>query len=198
MTVPPSAAEEVIALRARARSHLRHELPETGVPAALGVLHELARSPATAAQALSLLHEMQVQQVEVDLQTEELRRVRTELELLLARQVQRYDAAPMAYVTLEPDTTLREANLTCERLLGVPRERLLGRRLESFLTAETRVPFRKLLAKVAPSTGQAMQCELQVSRGPSQVIAVRATASRDPAGNAFLVALIEAPPPVGA
>lgn len=56
--------------------------------AALGVLYELASSPSTAPSALALLHELQVHQVEVDMQSEELRRSRAETETLLDRQVQ--------------------------------------------------------------------------------------------------------------
>ena len=52
--------------------------------AALGVLHEMALSPSTAADALALMHELQVHQVELDLQEEELRRSRAEVEAALA------------------------------------------------------------------------------------------------------------------
>jgi hypothetical protein len=58
--------------------------------AAFQVLHDLASSPSTGAAALALLHELQVYQVELDLQDEELRRSRAELEAALTRQ----DGAP--------------------------------------------------------------------------------------------------------
>jgi hypothetical protein len=71
-------------LRRRALAQLRvpagsHEA-RLNSSAALGVLHELASSPSTAEAALALLHELQVHQVELDLQDEELRRSRAELE----------------------------------------------------------------------------------------------------------------------
>ena len=53
---------------------------------ALAVLHAMASSQDTAGDALALLHELQVHQVEVELQAEELRDSRTELEAALRRQ----------------------------------------------------------------------------------------------------------------
>src|SRR6202163_3178498 len=90
--------------------------------AALGVLHELASSPSTAVAALALLHELQVYQVELDLQDEELRRSRGELEMTLSRQVQLYDFAPVGCLTIDRSTALRELNLTAARMLGAERD----------------------------------------------------------------------------
>ena len=86
--------------------------------AAYGVLHELASSPTTAADALALLHELQVHQVELDLQAEELRASRMELEAALRRQIQLYDAAPVGHATIDPSCTLLELNLTGAAMLG--------------------------------------------------------------------------------
>ena len=55
-----------------------------------------------------MLHELQVHQVEVDLQDEELRRSRLELETSLNRQVQLYDYAPVGYLTVDCKAVLRE------------------------------------------------------------------------------------------
>src|SRR5579864_1708632 len=108
-------------LRLRA---LKHLVGPGGSPdkrldaaAALAVLHELASSPATAGAALTLLHELQVHQVELDLQAEELRRSRAEMEATLARQLQLYDFAPVGYLTVDRGAALRELNLTAAGLL---------------------------------------------------------------------------------
>src|SRR5450755_3268026 len=105
--------------------------------AALQVLHDLASSPSTGAAALALLHELQVYQVELDLQDEELRRSRAELEMSLSRQAQLYDFAPVGCFTVDRSTALRELNLTAASMLGAERDRLLGRSLDSFLAAQS-------------------------------------------------------------
>jgi hypothetical protein len=72
------------ALRERAQKVLH--TPSSSLPKpkdatdAFRVLFELASSPDTAGDALALLHELQVHQVELDMQTEELMHSRAELE----------------------------------------------------------------------------------------------------------------------
>src|SRR5580692_6943567 len=137
MSIDLSGAKSERDLRLRALNHLMvpgsshdHRLDAA---AALGVLHQLASSSSTAGAALTLLHELQVHQVELDLQDEELRRSRAELEGALARQVQLYDFAPVGYLTVDRATALRELNLTAADMLGSERDQLLGRTLDSFL-----------------------------------------------------------------
>lgn len=191
MNLKPVAAEDYEALRARATLHLRAGNPNPAdAPRALQALFELAGSPATAAKALALLHELQIHQVEIELQDEDLRRTRTELETALARHLQLYDAAPAAYLTIDADTTLREANLTAERIFRHPRSLLLGRTLQSFLTPRTRTVLAAMLAQLDQDTA-ATQGELLLSSGVGAPRALHATASPDPGGPGFLVVLVE-------
>ena len=80
-------ATQLMDLRVRAASRLKStdaaKESTTRATHSMAVLHALASSPATAADALAVLHELQVHQVEVDLQAEELRESRTELEAAL-------------------------------------------------------------------------------------------------------------------
>jgi PAS domain S-box-containing protein len=138
------------ALRSRAVEHLKgRDAPVVDAAAALGVLYDLASSPSTASDALVLLHELQVHQVEVDIQDEELRRSRAELETSLNRQVQLYDYAPVGYFTIDSNAVLRELNQTGAALLGLERDFLRGRSLESFLTVESASTLRAMLGRVA-------------------------------------------------
>lgn len=59
---------------------------------ALSLLHRLASDPASAADALKLLHELQVHQVELDLQHEQMEQQLLELSETLRRAEQRGDA----------------------------------------------------------------------------------------------------------
>jgi len=179
-------------LRKRALSRLtgRDEPPieRSDASAALKVLHDLASSPATAGSALALLHELQVHQVELELQDEELRRSRVELEASLVRQAQLYDFAPVAYLTVDRSTVVSELNSAAVRLLGMERESLCGRTLERFLTPQGARALDELLSRVversSPEIGQ-----LQLVRQDGATQAVIATAGPDPAGGRFLLAL---------
>ena len=68
---------------------------------ALTLLHGLASEPDTASDALKLLHELQVHQVELDLQHEQAEQDRRELTENLANSAALFDLAPFAYLTLE-------------------------------------------------------------------------------------------------
>jgi PAS domain-containing protein len=158
--------------------------------AAFAVLHELASSPSTAAAALALLHELQVHQVEVDLQDEELRRSRAELEATLIRQVQLYDFAPVSCFTVDRSTLLRELNLTAAAMLGSERDQLVGRTLESFLAPQSARALHAMLARLSDGALKEASA-LQVLAGNGAPRSVHATANRDPAGRHFLIAFVE-------
>jgi PAS domain S-box-containing protein len=161
-----------------------------GASAALRTLFELASSPSTAADALALLHELQVHQVELDLQSEELRNASTEMEAALRRQTQLYDFAPVGCFTVDGDTTLLELNLAGARLLGSERDALLGQALDGFVSPPSRDTLRTLLDRAdAGSRGEACIVQLHPFTGSQRP--VLAMASIDPEGGRFLVALVD-------
>ena len=187
-TAPASPAD----LRARAVERLTGDRLNAHQRAAqaFSVLHELASSPSTAADALALLHELQVHQVELDLQAEELRGARAELETALRRQTELYDAAPVGQFTLDPRGALRELNLTGAALLGGDRDALLGQPLASFLTPHSAREFDALLARAGEGQASAAH-PLQLNEHEGVSRTVHATVGADPAGGgAFLVALM--------
>jgi len=158
--------------------------------AALGVLYDLASSPSTAAAALTLLHELQVYQVEVDLQDEELRRSRAEMEATLIRQARRYDFAPVGCFTVDRSAALQELNLTAASMLSCERDQLLGRTLDSFLAPQSARALHGMLARLGDSARtQVGALELVVGRGAPR--SVHASANRDPDGRHFLVAFVD-------
>jgi len=194
-TNPNSELSQVARLRARAVARLTgpaavpQALPVPGdAAAALAVIHELASSPSTAPDALALLHEFQVHQVELDLQEEEIRRSRQELEIALHRQVQLYEHAPVSYFTVDGDGVLREVNRMGAALLGFDRESLRGRLFDGFLAADSGRTLREMLKRVALGA-DAQSVELQLQGAPAEQRAVRAHACLDPAGGGFLIAL---------
>lgn len=127
-------------LRQRAQSRLSGQPPSPdigeGTSAALSVLHKLASSPETADQALALLHEIQVHQVEIDMQADELRSTLTGCEAALDRQVEYHDAMPVACCNIDASSRLLEINQTGAHWLGLERGALLGQTINAFLTPE--------------------------------------------------------------
>ena len=55
------------------------------------------------------------------------------MEASRARYFKLYDLAPVGYITLTPEMVIREANLAASRLLGTERNKLINKRLSSFL-----------------------------------------------------------------
>jgi PAS domain-containing protein len=158
--------------------------------AALRVLYEFASSPTTASKALALLHELQVHQVEVDLQEEELRRSRVELENALNRQIQLYDYAPVGQFVVDGNAALLELNRTGANLLGSEPESLRGQSLEGFLTLEAVPTLRAMLARVAEGAATAFADFCLQSAPGGDPRCVHASACRDPDGGGFLVGVI--------
>jgi PAS domain S-box-containing protein len=158
--------------------------------AALQVLHDLASAPSTSAAALALVHELQVHQVELDLQEEELRRSRAEVEASLIRQTQLYDFAPVGCFTVDRSTVLQELNLTAACMLGFERDQLLGRALESFLAPPSAHALHAMLADL--STGATVRADtLHLSGRRGAPRRVYASANRDPNTDYFLIAFVD-------
>jgi hypothetical protein len=155
------------------------------------VLFDMASEPSTAGAALAVLHELQVHQVELELQEEELRRSRAELEATLRRQIQLYDYAPAAHFTVDQFGTLRELNLTGATMLGCVREQLLGRTLLAFLAPRSAAGLSAMLARLTDSVPCAWGT-LQLLVGEGTTRSVFASARRDPNGGCFFLAFVDA------
>ena len=183
-------------LRVRAASRLSGAAATKGATAraadALAVLHALASSPATASDALALLHELQVHQVEIDLQAQELRDSRAELETALRRQIERLDHQPVGCFTIDPRLTLHELNLSGAEMLEVARDEAYGLRLDACFCAESAGRFRAAVARVgageAHATCRVMLCARSGAQRP-----MLASLRADPTGPQTLVNLTPLP-----
>ena len=111
-------------------------------------MHALASSPQTAPDALALLHELQVHQVELDLQAQELKEARAELESALRRQTELYDFQPVGCFTLDSRLAVHELNQAGADMLGVARDGAYGLGLSAFGSTESALLLRSALASV--------------------------------------------------
>lgn len=71
------------------------------------------------------LHELQVHQIELEMQNEQLRQTRAELENSRARYFELYDLAPVGYFTTNEEGVLTEVNLTAASMLGLTKKDML-------------------------------------------------------------------------
>ena len=136
--------------------------------------------PFAAADALALLHELQVHQVELELQAEELRESRAELEAMLQRQIVLYDHQPVACFTIDRGLVVQELNLQGAALLDLPREEAYGLRIDVFLSDEGAARLRRLLAGAASGP-----LELALRPGPRRKVLAQVNA--DPQGERHLL-----------
>jgi PAS domain S-box-containing protein len=102
----------------------------------------------TAVDAQRLLHELQVHQIEVEMQNEELRHAIDEKEAMEALYRDLYEFAPVGYFNLDHVGIIHSVNLTGTKLLGVERGLLVHKRLDAFISDETRRQFHEFLKKV--------------------------------------------------
>ena len=161
---------------------------------ALAALHRLASAPSTASDATALLHEMQVHQVELELQQEELRSSRLELEAALIRQTNLIARAPVGYMTIDAGTVVHEINLAGARLLGAARDDMLGRPLAGLLSAHSADVLQTLLARARDGFGPETR-ELQLQTHAGTLRPVQAAADQDTISDRFLLVLMDAASP---
>ena len=94
-----------------------------------------ASAPLDAAATQTLVHELQVHQIELEMQNDELREAQLQLATSRARMFDLYDLAPMGYCTVNESAVILEANLTLATLLNTPRSMLIAKRLSQFILA---------------------------------------------------------------
>jgi signal transduction histidine kinase len=118
-------------------------------------------------EVLRLIHELQVHQIELELQNEELRRVRDELEASVTRYSELYDFAPVGYVTLDARSKILEINLVGSTLLGKDRAHLVGQRFASWVAPPTRPALERLLATLQHE--ERGSCDLAITAAKGKV-----------------------------
>ena len=117
--------------------------------------------PQTEVDTLRLVHELQVHQIELELQNEELQRLRTEIEISLEDYTELYDFSPVGYFTLTRDGTIRQANLFGARLLNVERANAVGVHFEQFIREDKRAVFNTFFKMVfSRKTKETLEIEL--------------------------------------
>ncbi len=82
-----------------------------------------------------LIEELRMHQIQVEMQSEELKSAQLSIKALGDRYIDLYDFAPIGYFTFNRDALILEANLVGAQLLGVERKDLINRRFREFVAA---------------------------------------------------------------
>jgi PAS domain S-box-containing protein len=121
------------------------------------------RGACSADEARRILHELEVHQIELEMQNDELRRSRSELEIVRAKYFDLYDLAPVGYCTIDQSGLILEANFTAVNLLGVTRNTLVGQPIVRYLCEEDQDMYSRYRQKLF-ETGTAQVAELRMRR----------------------------------
>jgi PAS domain S-box-containing protein len=160
----------------RSRAHKKPETGNFSHPASCTrkskkLLDHLGRKPlfSTPGEVRNLARNLKCYQVELELQKEQLRKARQQLEDSKNRYADLYDNAPMGYVTLSERGFIQEINLTAADLLGRPRARLLGAHFPGYLIKNDRRIFLDHLRHCWREQAEAT-CEARVISSDGQLI----------------------------
>lgn len=158
----PDDTDAIGRLRVRAERLLDERLRDAG--------------PSVPTEVRELIHELGVHQVELELQNEELRRAQLDLAETRDRYRDLYEFAPVGYLTLEYDTTVRDANLAVCLLVGIERQRLVGQTLSRMLTSSDREVLFAHRDEVLGTGRAACEITLHPPGGPGLVVRLQSNA----------------------
>ncbi len=182
-------------LRDKAVTHLQTGTTPTAGHWSLGVdalrlLHRLSSNRDNAEDALKLLHELQVHQVELDMQNEEIAANEQALEEDLHLYRTLYDSAPLAYFVVDLEGVIIKGNLAAAELFGVGQDDLEGRRIDTLLNPQKRPQLLGLLQRVAHS-GTRDSCVSEMGDGALGSRYMHFQATRAPERDNLLLACCE-------
>jgi PAS domain-containing protein len=148
----------------------------------LALLHQMAGQPDRAADAMRLLHELQVHQVELQLQAEELQATLAESQSARQRHAALFELAPVALFVVCPDTRILQANRLGAALVEPTGATAVGQWLSSHLHVDSQPVLADLLARAAKGNAEA---DVDASAGPLHLAA--SPGPDDPAAGATVL-----------
>ena len=130
--------------------------------------------------ALALVHELQVHQIELEMQNEELKLAKLETEDVLAKYSDLYDFAPMGLFAFDEQGKIQEINLAGAKLLGAERRNLISRHFRQFVAPKDRPSFGEFCKKAFEASNK-QTCELNLLKdgGPTVYVRIEGIVTED-------------------
>ena len=141
-------------------------------------------------EQITLLHELQVHQIELEMQNTELCQARDALATALEKYTDLYDFAPVGYVTLDRIGTILTANLTGSKFVGVEHRQLIGRRFGLLLDNKGRPDFADFLDNIFTSPSKEV-CEVTLLKEGKSEQTVQIEGVAAASGEECRIALID-------
>ena len=114
-------------------------------------------------KAKTLVHELEVHQVELEMQNQELREVQQRLEEARDGYSDLFDFAPIGYLILDKKGVIENINLTACKMMGLDRSLIKGKPFSAYISRkESGTMFLKL--REALHTGVLKRFELQINQ----------------------------------
>ncbi len=108
---------------------------------------------------ITLIHELEVHRIELELQNKELIEAKEIAEAATDKYIELYDFAPACYFTLNRNGKIAGLNLMASQLIGKERERLINSSFGFFISDDTRDQFNTFFEEVLQSKKRKM-CEV--------------------------------------
>jgi PAS domain-containing protein len=118
-----------------------------------------------------LIHELQVQQIELEMQNEELLLAYEAAEKALKKYTLLYDFAPMGYLTIGMDGTILDLNIAASEMIGEKRGMLKDANLRQFIVNESEPIFNAFLEQVFTSDFK-QSCAVLLGNGDNLLVRV--------------------------
>lgn len=125
-------------------------------------------------ETLKLIHELEVHQIELEMQSEELMSARIIAQEVAEKYTQLYDFAPVGYFTLSQRGEIIDVNHSGAIMLGKERSLLINSLFVGFVSNDTRPIFNHFLDRVMGSLDKG-SCEVTLSENHNQPIYVQLT-----------------------
>ena len=118
------------------------------------------------------VHELRLHELELRMQNEALRELHVEISIARERYRDLFEHAPVAYLLIDRDSTVLDANHAACTLVRSERSALQGRKLASFVDATGVDRFNRHL-RAAASLAETQRCELALQLGDGRHCDVR-------------------------
>jgi PAS domain S-box-containing protein len=141
----------------------------------------------------SLIHELQIHQIELEIQNEQLLQAQAIIENSKKRYSDLYDFAPVGYLTVEKEGIIVEANLTAAGLLGIEKSNLVNKPFNHFVHPEDQDVFYMHLISLHKNVSETCEIRLKNRREDFFHAELVSTPLVDDSGasSKFLIAVLE-------